>query len=235
MVESISLIKNEYFFCVIIVRLVFWMKNISLKVEKLGCSRGETIIFRYVDFSLQSGESLIVRGENGVGKSTLLRVIAGLLPNDMGTVSLNSKEFEDVCTACHYFGHQNAMKTVLTVHDNLEFWRGIYGGNGLCSVEALERVGLAHTLHLPFGYLSAGQKRRVAFLKLLVSKRPIWLLDEPTTAMDKNSDKIIGAIMSEHLDSGGIIIAATHQPLQFEATHILDMSVPTQAYEEMVY
>jgi heme exporter protein A len=202
-----------------------------LVAENLAGERGGEPVFSGIAFSLKQGEALVVTGPNGSGKSTLLRVIAGLLPPATGVVRLEEggEDFPTVASASHYLGHQHAMKTALSVAENLAFWRDFLGGaeNGpgraVPAAEALETVGLGAIGHLPFGYLSAGQKRRAAIARLLVAHRPLWLLDEPTAGLDKASDGRFGELMAAHLEGGGIIVAATHQPLGLEGAAELRM------------
>lgn len=190
-----------------------------LEVRDLAALRGEERIFSGVGFALSAGQALVVTGRNGSGKSTLMRTIAGLLPRESGevTVQVSGQAIPRAAEACHYLGHRNAMKRELTVEENLDFWKQFLGdfegGAGLNPEEAADALGLATILHLPFGYLSAGQQRRMAMAKLLTAWRPIWLLDEPTAALDVQSEEIFAGIMKAHRDRGGIIIAATHQPL----------------------
>ena len=198
-------------------------------VTNLAARRGDDRIFSGVDFALQGSESLVLTGRNGTGKSTLIRVIAGLLPAEAGTVKVTADgvSIPRAAEAMHYLGHRNAMKRELTVEENLVFWRrfmGDFGGGfGLDVDRAAEELGLAELLHLPFGYLSAGQQRRMAMAKLLVAWRPVWLLDEPTAALDRQSDAVFARIMKGHLARGGIIVAATHQELGLEDAKRLEM------------
>lgn len=205
-----------------------------LVAENLAGERGGEPVFSGVGFSLGAGEALTVTGPNGSGKSTLLRVVAGLLPAAGGRVGLEGGEaFPTVASASHYLGHLNAMKPALTVAENLGFWRDFFGGaqdsplasggESLSIAEALDEVGLGAIGHLPFGYLSAGQKRRAAIARLLVAHRPVWLLDEPTAGLDKASDERFAGLMTAHLQSGGIIVAATHLPLGLEGVAELRM------------
>jgi len=197
-----------------------------LIAENLSGERGGEPVFDGISFDLGGGDGLVVTGPNGSGKSTLLRVVAGLLPSASGVIRLEGGG-EDVSlgSACHYLGHQNAMKTALTVDENLAFWRDFHGEPHLEPAEALEMVGLPDIGHLPYGYLSTGQKRRVSICKLLVSWRPIWLLDEPTAGLDAASEKQFAALMTAHLDDGGIIVAATHVPLGLDGASELRMGV----------
>jgi heme exporter protein A len=200
-----------------------------LTVSALAARRGEDLIFSDIGFSLQAGEALVVTGRNGSGKSTLIRVIAGLLPRERGEVSVSVPGIDvpRAAEACHYLGHRNAMKREMTVGENLVFWKRFMGdfagGAGVEPEEAATRLGLAELVHLPFGYLSAGQQRRMAMAKLLCAWRPIWLLDEPTAAVDVQSEELFAGLMKGHLARGGIIIAATHQELGLEGVKWLEM------------
>ncbi len=196
-----------------------------LIAEELGGERGGEDVFSGISFELSEGGSLIVSGPNGVGKSTLLRVVAGLLPASTGSIHLEGagEQWPSVGAASHYLGHQNAMKAAMTVAENLRFWQEFSGKSHLAVGEALELVGLGDIGYLPFGYLSTGQRRRASIARLLVSYRPVWLLDEPTAGLDKASEAQFGALMNAHLEDGGIIIAATHVALGIEGAAKLKM------------
>ena len=193
-----------------------------LAAQQIAIDRGGRRIVQAVDFSVAAGEAMVVAGPNGAGKSTLLRAIAGLLPLAAGALTLDGQA-EDIPSFLHYIGHADGMKPALTVRENLDFWgafldRGQTSGQkpGLAPVDALAAFGLAHVVDIPAGYLSAGQKRRIALARLLVAPRPIWLLDEPTTALDVRSQAALAAVMAEHRAGGGMILAATHAPLGLE-------------------
>jgi heme exporter protein A len=198
-----------------------------LIAENLSGERSSEAVFSGIGFVLSVGESLIVTGPNGAGKSTLLRVIAGLLPPAEGSARLDGggEEWPTVGSASHYLGHQNAMKTALSVNENLSFWQNFSGEPHLPVRDGLEMVGLGGLGHLPYGYLSTGQRRRASIAKLLVSYRPVWLLDEPTAGLDKASEAQFEALMKAHLEDGGIIIAATHAALGLEGAKTLEMGV----------
>ncbi|TGQ07691.1 MULTISPECIES: heme ABC exporter ATP-binding protein CcmA [unclassified Mesorhizobium] len=198
-----------------------------LIAENLGGERGGEAVFSNIGFALDQGEALIVTGPNGSGKSTLLRIVAGLLPAARGKVLVEGggEVFPTVASASHYLGHLNAMKTALSVEENLGFWRAFEGEPALSVEEALETVALGGLGHLPFGYLSTGQRRRVSIAKLLVSRRPVWLLDEPTAGLDKASEERFAGLMRDHLEDGGIVVAATHLPLGLEGARELQMRV----------
>ncbi|WP_027055162.1 heme ABC exporter ATP-binding protein CcmA [Mesorhizobium erdmanii] len=196
-----------------------------LIAENLGGERGGETVFSGLGFALEDGQALVVTGPNGSGKSTLLRIIAGLLPKAEGQLRIEGggDDFPSIAAACHYLGHQNAMKPALSVAENLRFWRDFNGGGDSSVEDALETVGLAGIGHLPFGYLSTGQRRRAAIAKLLVSPRPLWLLDEPTAGLDKASEERFAGLMTRHCAGGGMIVAATHLPLGLEGAKELRM------------
>jgi heme exporter protein A len=196
-----------------------------LVADKLAGERGGDILFSGIDFVLGPGECLVVTGPNGSGKSTLLRIVAGLLRAAEGEARLEDggEEWPTLMSACHYLGHQNAMKPVLTVGENLRFWTSFLGSQRHSPDEALEAVGLSGIGHLPWGYLSTGQKRRTAIARLLASHRPVWLLDEPTAGLDSDSDAMFAGLLKAHLAEGGIAVAATHMVLGVQGVKSLRM------------
>ncbi|MHC5231442.1 heme ABC exporter ATP-binding protein CcmA [Brucella sp. LJL56] len=196
-----------------------------LEAENLAGERGGETIFAGLSFALSEGEALVVTGPNGSGKSTLLRIICGLLQPEAGKVEFREDgTVLPVRAACHYLGHQNAMKPALSVRENLTFWQKFNGAAQAEIDEALEAVDLPGVEHLPFGYLSTGQKRRVSIARLLVSHRPLWIVDEPTAGLDKASEARFAEIMRGHMREGGMIVAATHIPLGLEGVRSLDMA-----------
>jgi len=185
-----------------------------LLASGLKCVRGGREVFSALSFEAVAGELLAVTGRNGSGKTSLLRLIAGLLAPAAGSLMLDGGDAElTLPEQAHYLGHRDALKPALSVHENLQFWRDFLGGKPSDPAESLGRVGLAHAAHLPAAYLSAGQRRRLSLARLLVVSRPVWLLDEPTTALDATGQDMIAGLMREHLASGGLIVAATHAPL----------------------
>ncbi|WP_296584772.1 heme ABC exporter ATP-binding protein CcmA [Xanthobacter sp.] len=189
----------------------------ALVGDDLSCRRGFKLLFEGLTVSAAAGRALVVVGPNGAGKSSLLRILAGLLAPTSGTVRLDGGG-ESVGEHLHYLGHEDAVKGALTVAANLAFWRTVLGGGGLQVEEALEEVGLGGLGRLRAQVLSAGQKRRLAIARLLVAKRPVWVLDEPTTALDVKAQARFAAFGRAHLAAGGLLIAATHAPLDLGPT-----------------
>jgi heme exporter protein A len=199
---------------------------IALSGHRLTCSRGGREVFRDLSFSVASGEGLMLTGRNGAGKSSLLRMIAGLLRVASGRLDLSGGTPDrTIAEQAHYLGHQDALKPSLSVLENLAFWTRYLGGDS-APLTALERVGLGALAHLPAAYLSAGQKRRLSLARLTAIARPLWLLDEPTSALDKAAQAMLHDLMRRHLSGGGIVIAATHQPLDLDAARELRLGAP---------
>jgi heme exporter protein A len=178
------------------------------------CVRGGREVFAGLDFEANAGEALAVVGPNGSGKTSLLRLIVGVLAPAGGSITLERGDDElTLPEQSHYLGHRDALKPALSVSENLAFWRDFLGGAPSNLAESLATVELDHAARLPAAYLSAGQRRRLSIARLLTVQRPIWLLDEPTNALDTAGQKLFASVMSEHLSRGGLIIAATHTPL----------------------
>lgn len=190
----------------------------QLSADNLACSRGGRTVFSGLSFALAGGEALVVTGRNGAGKSSLLRVIGGLVRIAGGRLALTDGEADaSIAEQAHYLGHHDALKPALSVGENLSFWAAFLG-DGRESVEpALAAVGLGPLAGLPAAYLSAGQRRRLSIARLVAVKRPIWLLDEPTSALDAPSQGRLAELMRGHLAGGGMIVAAAHGPIGLEA------------------
>ena len=185
------------------------------------CVRGGREVFSGLDFDASTGEALAVTGSNGSGKTSLLRLIAGLLTISGGSIGLEGGEAElTLPEQAHYLGHRDALKPALSVTENLAFWRDFLGGEASDVGTSLSTVGLDHAVHLPAAYLSAGQRRRLSIARLLAVRRPVWLLDEPTNALDAAGQSMFAALMADHLARGGLIVAATHAPLGIAAREL---------------
>lgn len=191
----------------------------NLSGHGLACIRGGRLVFSQVDFTIAAGQALILTGPNGAGKSSLLRMIAGLIHPAAGRVALEGGGEElSIAEQSHYLGHLDPLKPALTVTENLAFWARFLNGarnvdEAALIARGLEAAGLPDLAELPAGYLSAGQKRRLSLARMLAAPRPIWLLDEPTTALDAASQERLHGVMQAHLSEGGLIVAATHGPL----------------------
>jgi len=187
----------------------------KLVVEGLSCSRGGRSLFQGLSFGLSRGQAILVTGPNGAGKTSLLRLVAGLLVPTAGRIALEGSD-GTVGEASHFVGHLDAVKGALTAGENLVFGRALLGGGDTSIELALERFGIGALQDLPAQVFSAGQRRRLALARLLVAPRPIWLLDEPTTALDTSGQQMLARLMAEHRAGGGVIVAATHATLDLK-------------------
>lgn len=195
-----------------------------LLVENLQLIRNERQLFKGLNFELTGGESLLLTGPNGSGKSSLLRTLLGLLNPQQGGITLEGAE-GTLAENAHFLGMTDGLKAALTAGENLTFWAAMLGG-GVSAKEALAKLNLAHLEHTPAAYLSAGQRRRVALSRLMVAHRPLWLLDEPTNALDTATLALFATLCRTHLESGGIIIAATHVEMDLANAKTLQIGAP---------
>ena len=181
----------------------------------LSVARGGVTVLSNLTFSVGAGQALVLRGPNGSGKTTLLRTLAGLQPSVAGTLDLNPD-------AVAYAAHADGLKSTLTVAENLDFWAQVYGGpSPEVAIGALDLVALTRRRA---GELSAGQKRRLGLARLLVTGRPLWLLDEPTVSLDTASVALFAGVVRQHLARGGAAIIATHVDLGLPEAEELDLS-----------
>jgi heme exporter protein A len=185
----------------------------SLAAHGIACQRGGRLLFADLSFKLEPGQGLLVTGPNGAGKTSLLRLIAGLLPLAAGSFESGDTSLP-LPEHCHYVGHANGIKSALTLQENVAFWVDFLGGGDADLEDALEMFGLAELKDLPAGLLSAGQKRKLALLRLFAAPRPIWLLDEPSVSLDAASVKVLDKAIAQHLAQGGIAVVASHTSLK---------------------
>ena len=184
--------------------------NCELRFHDVGFRRGERLLFSGMSFTLNSGTALWVQGSNGIGKTSVLKLAAGLTRPDNGSISWSVNHINTLPREVVAFqGHIDSFDPSLTAYEELSFWAETYDYDDEIS-DLLTRVNLGAQSDVKSGQLSAGQKRRLAFARILMSQRPIWLLDEPKAAMDRPGQDLIDALMMEHIARGGIIIIATH-------------------------
>jgi heme exporter protein A len=193
--------------------LLLGIAPMRLTAVDLACRRGGRDVFSGVSFNIGAGELLAITGRNGAGKSSLLRIVAGLIRPVGGRLWLEGGDPElSLAEQVHYLGHQDPVKPSLSVLENLQFWATFFAG-AIKVDDALELVGLGAIATLPAGYLSAGQRRRLSIARLIAVKRPIWLLDEPTSTLDAAAQQRVAEFMRSHLSEGGLVLAATHSAL----------------------
>ena len=205
------------------------LNNLLLQVTDLALFRGERCLFSGLNFSLESGQVLQLHGENGSGKTSLIRALCTLLPIEEGEIGWRDQPLQvardqylaEMC----YIGHSEAIKADLSPRENLEFTATLLDASSSAVDAAVQRVGLIDQVDLPCRHLSAGQRRRVALARLLISRATLWLLDEPLTALDGHGRELVEQLIVEHAGSGGAVIFTTHQPLSLAAVEILSLDL----------
>ncbi|NOI22167.1 cytochrome c biogenesis heme-transporting ATPase CcmA [Vibrio mediterranei] len=190
-----------------------------LEVTKLTAIRDDRVLFENLSFSLQLGDLVQIEGRNGTGKTTLMRIVAGLGDKEDGEIKWNGEKIESSREDYHqsllFLGHQTGVKRDLTAFENLKFYQSIHAPDTSTEqiFSALTQVGLAAREDVPVAQLSAGQQRRVALARLWLSKQPLWILDEPLTAIDKQGVKVLEDLFLNHAEQGGIVLLTTHQDM----------------------
>jgi heme exporter protein A len=203
-----------------------------LRAWDLTIERGGRRVIAGLSFEAPAGSALIVTGPNGAGKTSLLRALAGFLPIEAGGFALDGGDSErTVGEQAHYLGHADGAKGALTAGENLAFAAAMLGGDPsrTAQLAALTALGLAHVVDFPARLLSAGQRRRVALARLLVAERPLWLLDEPATALDIAAQSALSGIMRSHCKGGGIVVAAAHGSLGLDGAQELGLGAAPEA------
>lgn len=187
----------------------------TLTISNMTCARGGLNVLTGISFTVSTGQALVLKGRNGIGKTTLLRTIAGLQPAQMGHITATPDSIA-------YAAHADGIKLTLTVRENLAFWAAIFGTKDIGP--ALDAMQLKTLVDRPAGTLSAGQKRRLGLARLLLTGRPIWLMDEPTVSLDASSVDLFVAMISRHLGQGGSALIASHIDLGLPNVKALDLT-----------
>src|SRR3954464_14323648 len=193
-----------------------------VEAKNLTCERGGRRIFRDISFAAATGQVLTLEGPNGAGKSSALRILAGFLPQAAGEIRMQMSAGYDVTDAeergrqVGWIGHNDGVKAQLSVLENARFFAALSGAR-IVVVEVLNHVGLNRLIDLPAQYLSAGQRKRLGLARLILSNRPLWLMDEPLSSLDAAGRTLTAELIGEHCDDGGIAIVATHETLGLDA------------------
>lgn len=198
--------------------------------EALTCLRGERLVFQTLSFRARAGEALLLTGPNGSGKSSLLRLMAGLLAPAAGRLTWDGAAIADDREShrarLHYVGHLDALKPALTVVENLAFYAALHGkpADDAALDRAVAQFRLDQLVDTPARFLSQGQRRRAALARVLAAPAPLWLLDEPTLALDDASLAALGTVLTDHLAAGGHVVAATHAPIAVAKAQRLELA-----------
>lgn len=195
--------------------------------ENISCIRGQRLVFSNLDFSVEPGNALIITGNNGSGKTSLLRLMAGLSRPASGHINWQGGAIwddpETHRVRLHFIGHLNALKSTLSVKENLETWSHLHGGRKKDIVETIKKLKLEGLEDTHCQNLSAGQKQRASLARLATNDAPLWLLDEPTTALDSMSVDLLNSMIKTHIKGGGTCVIATNTALNMENCLELNM------------
>lgn len=193
----------------------------TLTLENLAIRRGGRLLFEGVSLALEAGQACALTGPNGAGKTSLLRAVAGLVRLEAGAIGFGALDpIEARGLGLHFVGHADGLKPSRTAREELTFWTRWFGGTEASARDAAEALSLVPLLDLEVRRLSAGQRRRLAMARLVAAPRPLWLLDEPLSPLDANWRQVFGGLMRRHLDDGGLILAAVHDPLPLPAASL---------------
>lgn len=201
----------------------------QLQLDQITCQRGDKTLFTNLSLTWQSGDFIQIEGHNGIGKTSLLRILVGLSQPLMGKIYWNREPIiqcrEEYYYDLLYLGHQAGVKPELTAWENLKFYQAISQSEQGDEVlwTALEKVGLIGREDIQSGQLSAGQQRRIALARLWLSKAPLWILDEPFTAIDKNGVRVLTQLFEQHISNGGIVILTSHQDIPSQQLKVLNL------------
>jgi len=215
------------------------MSDVLLSVHDLACVRGDRLLFKGMNFTLKTGELLLVQGGNGQGKTSLLRLLTGLARPEEGEVrwcgDIIGRQREAYHAEMVYLGHANGVKDDLNPVENLRFAEGLQGRafDAARAVATLERLGLGRCVDLPCRVLSFGQRRRVALSALLLAGATLWILDEPLTGLDVHAVALMEGLIHDHLTAGGMVVATTHQALNLEGVSVQRLLVGNVAIPEL--
>jgi heme exporter protein A len=201
-----------------------------IAAESVGCVRGDRLVFRGLNFAVESGQALVLTGPNGSGKTTLLRVIAGLLAATIGRLRFLSDDHSALSDeahdqALHFVAHSDTVKSALSIKETLRFHADILGAERAHVAAAMKEWDIDRLSDIPGALLSAGQRRRVSLARLSLQSRPLWLLDEPLVALDRSARARLHDCCAEHRARGGLIVAASHEPF-LEDAKMLDLGLP---------
>lgn len=217
-----------------------YIRDMKIHASSLACRRGGRVVFKGVTFEISAGDYLCLRGRNGAGKSTLLRLLAGFVPASSGELSLIATR-EERLLSDHVMmvGHMNGLKPVLSLRENAAIFHKLMTGRSVPDSvlqHAAEVFDLTHLLDEPVQYFSSGQRHRSALMRLNLVPRQVWLMDEPTVGLDQQNRAALAQMMQAHLRCGGMIISATHDPIDVEGKDLnLDDFAPKATLFEEVW